>query len=130
MPNFEVFTQRASPLAGVALVTIQKRGTLSLNRSAFAALCEPEAVELLFDRTARVIGLRHTQPEAAHAHLVRKPAGRGGPFVISAIAFIRFYAIDIDRSLRWQARLEHGVLCVELSSAATPVTSNRAAHPV
>ncbi|MDQ2846846.1 MAG: hypothetical protein M3Y77_10960 [Actinomycetota bacterium] len=125
MPNFEVFTQRIAPSAGIALVTIQKRGAISLNKTAFVALGEPNAVELLYDRTERIIGLRSAQPEAEHAYPVRSAAGGHSPFVVSAIAFTKFYNIDTDRTLRWHASFTDGVLCVELNSVAIPVTSSR-----
>ncbi|MDQ2959078.1 MAG: hypothetical protein M3Y42_19245 [Actinomycetota bacterium] len=127
MPDFEVFTRRLVPLKKTPLVTIQKRGTISLNKSAYAALGEPEAVELLYDRDERVIGLRPAEPTLEHAYPVRSATGKGaGPFVISAIAFTKFYDIDTGESLRWQAQLIENVLCIDLDSTATPVTSNRA----
>lgn len=39
-------------------VTVQKRGTITVNASAHAAVGEPDAVELLLDRNDHVLGLR------------------------------------------------------------------------
>ncbi|MGI8667346.1 MAG: hypothetical protein ACR2N4_15200 [Jatrophihabitans sp.] len=127
MPDFEVFTKRLVPLKKTPLLTIQKRGTISLNRSAFVALGEPDAVELLYDRDERVVGLRPVEAAMEHAYPVRSATAKGsGPYVISAIAFTKFYEINTDQSLRWQAHLVGDVLCIDLDSTATPVTSNRA----
>lgn len=128
MPPFEVFTRRMTPSSSAPLVTIQKRGTISLNKASFDALGAPATVELLYDRAARIVGLRPAQPDSGHAYPLRPAAGVGhGPYIVSAIAFTKFYKITTDRSLRWPAYLVDGVLCVELDSTATPVTSNRAA---
>ena len=128
MPKFEVFTRRMTPSSNAPSVTIQKRGTISLNKASFDALGKPDAIELLYDRTARIVGLRPAEPGTPQAYPLRPGAGVGhGPYVVSAIAFTKFYEIPTDKSLRWQAQLVEGVLCVELDSIATEVTSNRAA---
>lgn len=129
MPNFESFNRRMVPLKSVPHVTIQKRGTLSLNRSAYVALESPDAVELLYDRDERVIGLRPVPASDKDASHVRAsaPSDRG-PWVVSAMAFTKFYDIDTSTTMRWEAYLDDGVLCVDLRTEGVPVTSNRAAH--
>jgi hypothetical protein len=60
---------------------------------------------------------------------VRSSTPRGtGPFIVSAIAFIRFYDFDTSVSRRWPARLDDDTLCVDLTDAGLRVTSNRATH--
>lgn len=114
------------PMRAVPHVTIQKRGTLSLNRSAFDALGAPDAVELLYDRDARIVGLRAAPVTSDDASLVRATSKVGrGPWVVSAMAFTKFYEIDISTTLRHEAYLEDGVLCVDLRRSGVPVTSNR-----
>ena len=82
-----------------------------------------------YDRVARIVGLRPAGPSSAQAYQLRPAAGVGhGPYVVSAIAFTKFYEISTDQSLRWTAHMVDGVLCVELDSSSTPVTSNRAAE--
>lgn len=130
MPTFEVFNRRMVASSNAPWVTIQKRGAISLNKAAFDALGAPPAVELLYDRTAHIVGLRPAEAGAPHAYLLRQAAGPGhGPYVVSAIAFTKFYEINTDQSMRWGALVIDGVLCVELDSIATPVTSNRAVGP-
>lgn len=126
MPNFETFTKRMAPLAKKPYVTIQKRGTISLNAAAHAALGEPDAVELLYDRNERVVGLRAVSKEAEHAYALRAQAGKNvGPFIVSGTAFAKYYKIDTTVSRRWVGQLEGDILCIDLKQPGTEVTSNR-----
>ena len=129
MPNFESFNRRMVPMQAAPHVTIQKRGTLSLNRSAFEALGAPDAVKLLYDRDARIVGLRAVPAADPDASLVRGSSRGRGPWVVSAMAFTRFYAIDTSTTLRREAYLEDDVLCVDLRRAGVPVTSTRGSSP-
>lgn len=138
MPNFETFSRSLLQLKAEPQITMLRRGNMSLNRSAYTVLSSPDAVELLYDTCERIIGLRPTDPRAPNAYVIRQPAGsEKGPFLITAMAFTKFYDIDTSTSLRRNAYLDDGVLCMFLSDAATPVTSNRAqsnnevaAHPI
>lgn len=130
MPNFESFSKRMVPTKSMPAVTIQRRGALSLNRAAYSAIGSPHAVELLYDRSARVIGVRPIKADADNAYAVRPATRKSGPFVVSAMAFSQFYDIDTSCTRRWPAYLEDGVLCVDLSlDNGDPVTSNRTARP-
>ncbi|MGI8761390.1 MAG: hypothetical protein ACR2LF_08895 [Jatrophihabitantaceae bacterium] len=130
MPDFETFSRGLVPLKSQPQVTIQKRGAISLNKSAYVALDTPDAVELLYDRDKHIVGIRPVDARAGHAYPLR-PSTRSasGPYVISAMAFTKFYDIDTSVTLRWFAYVEDGVLCVDLCHEATPVTSNRARRP-
>jgi hypothetical protein len=126
MPNFETFSRRMMPLKAEPHVTIQRRGTISLNRSSFAALGSPDAVELLYDRGQRIVGLRPVAARAANAYHVRPSSSApGSPLVISAMAFTKFYDIDTSLTRRFDAYLEDGVLCVDLKTAGLPVGGTR-----
>jgi len=129
MPEFESFSKNLVALQRDPKVTLTRRGTLSLNKSAHAVLGSPDAVELLYDLPQRIVGLRPIDARADNAYFVRPMAGAGGPFVISVMAFTKFYDIDTTQSLRWCAHLDEGILCIDLNDAATPVTSNRARDP-
>jgi hypothetical protein len=127
MPNFEIFSRSLLQLKAEPQITLLRRGNMSLNRPAYAALGCPDAVELLYDTCERIIGLRPADPRARNAYVVRQPAGSDkGPFVITAMAFTKFYDVDTSTSLRRNAYLDDGVLCMCLNDAATAVTSNRA----
>lgn len=126
MPNFEVFTRRMVPLAKKPFVTIQKRGTISLNAAAYAALGSPPAVELLFDPVEKVVGFRPTDEEAEHAYAVRAQSNKEvGPYIVSGTAFVNYYNIDTTVSRRWTAEVLDGILCIDLKQDGTVVTSNR-----
>src|SRR5579875_1045258 len=120
MPEFESFSRRLVPSRHEPRVTLQKRGAISLNASAYRVLGTPSSVELLYDRNQRIIGLRPVDPGADNAYPVRPATSASGPFVVSAMAFTRYYEIDTSVTRRWPAYLEDGVLCVALTSAAPP----------
>jgi hypothetical protein len=127
VPEFEVFDKNRIPGRHQPQVTILKQGVLSLNRAAFSVLYEPDAVELLYDATKHVIGLRLADPRLAHAMFVRRASpSPSGPFMVSAMAFLRHYEIDCHESRRWSGSLEDEVLCIALESESMLVSSNRA----
>ena len=125
---FEVFTKRMVPLVQQPYVTLQKRGTISMNRSAYHALGEPAAVELLYDREASVVGFRAVEPTVEHAYALRAMGARkedSGTFMLSGTAFFKYYEIDTSEARRYPATMNEGVLCLDLSQEGTVVTSNR-----
>ncbi len=124
MPNFEVFTRRATPVGKGPLVTIQKKGTISLNQEAFGALQEPETVELLFDRDERVIGIRPVDPVVTHAYRPRKQ-GRSASYIIAGKAFTQYFDIPTDTARRYRAEAVDGVLTVDLKEEGVVVTGPR-----
>jgi hypothetical protein len=127
--NFEVFDRSLTSTTREPAVTVQKRGTMSMNRAAYEALRRPDAVELLFDATARTIGLRPVAPAADNAHLVRRPArSTSGPFTIAALPFLQFYRLRLDESRRWPAFLDGDVLCVDLRAESRPASRTRLAQ--
>ena len=127
MPNFETFKRGLLQIPAEPQITILRRGILSLNKPAHSALGSPDAVELLYDPCERVVGLRPVDPRAENSYIVRRPRSGGrGPFVITAMAYAKLYDIDTTKSLRRDAYLDNGVLCVCLNDAAIAVTSNRA----
>jgi hypothetical protein len=127
MTEFQRFSRDLVALKRDPWVTIQKRGTISLNRAAYLLLGSPKAVDLLYSSEHQIVGLRPGDPRDRDAVAVRSPTGKdGGPFVVSGLAYIRFYEVLVDTSRRWPAYLENGVLCVDLREPGVPVSSNRA----
>jgi hypothetical protein len=119
VPEFETFSRRMVSLQADPFVTVQRRGSMSLNQSALAALGTPDAVELLYDRDASIIGLRAVDPRSDTAYQVRRASrSTTGPWVISAMAFTKYYGIDTSATRRWPAYLDDNVLCVELRGNA------------
>jgi hypothetical protein len=122
---FETFKRQRAPISVDPAVTIQKRGTLSLNGAAYRALNEPEAVELLYDRDQKLMGLRKAEPSTGHAYVVR-PLGKGGSnWLISGKAFTTYYDIPIGVARRWAGHVENDLLIVDLKEPGLEVTSNR-----
>ena len=127
MAQFERFSHDQVALKREPWATIQKRGTISLNRSAYVMLGSPGPVELLYDAESQIVGLRACNPRDREAVHFRSPTGKdAGPFLLSAMAYLRFYGIAVLESRRWPAYLEDGVLCVDLRAPSLAVTSNRA----
>lgn len=121
---FEVFTNQRIRAATEPTVTITTRGILSLNDAAWNALDQPEAVELLFDRETRTMGLRKSGPENPTSYPVRCNA-LGKAFQVSAKAFTSHYDIPTYTAVRRKARMDFGDLCVDVTDPGVAVTSNR-----
>jgi hypothetical protein len=110
---FEVFDKRTVLAPAEPLVTIQKRGFISLNHAAFRALGEPKAVELLYDQAKKVVGLRTAGPGIPTAYPVR-PNTKGTSYIVSGMAFTKHYGIDTTVARRWPAQMKSSVLCVDI----------------
>ncbi len=123
MPPFERFSRDMLTLKNDPQLTIHRRGTISLNKSAYLALGSPDSVELLYDSAEHIVGLRPIDPRAHHAYPVRHSSPRS-PFVISAMAYTKYYDIDTTQTLRFNAHLLKDTLCATLTDPA--VASNRA----
>lgn len=124
--NFEVFRKRSKPKSSVPTVTIQKRGTFSLNQQAFDALRGAEAVELLYDRHQKVIGMRPANAETQYAYPVRRQAN-GATWLIAGLAFCEYYNIPLGNARRYVAELydDGAMLTVDLKKDAIEVAGSR-----
>jgi len=124
--DFEVFKKRLVPLKNSPYVTIQRKGTMSMNLTAFQMLGSPRAVELMYSRERKVVGMRGVDPDTEHAYPIRAMNGdRNGPFILSGTAFARYYDIDTSIARRYAPTMERGVLMVDLSVPGTDVTGPR-----
>ena len=123
---FEVFDKRMTPLAKAPSVTIQKRGVISLNKSAHDLLGNVETVELLYDQGRQIMALRPADDSSPHAYAVRTGSKRGpGQAIVSATAFTQHYGIDTTATRRWKPFVEDGMLCVDLTVEGVVITGNR-----
>jgi hypothetical protein len=118
MPVFEVFTGRAHPAGEEEVITIYRRGLVSVNRAAHKALGEPEAVELLYDRDERVMGMRGVSPDVQHAYPVRRQRATSS-LLVSGRAFTRGYGIPTETARRYRAQMMGDVLAVDLKEGVT-----------
>ena len=130
MPNFEVFTRKTARLGKKPSVTIQRKGIMSFNQAAYDAIGSPKAVELLYDRADRIIGVRPAaDPDAPHAYQPRGAVGKDyGPYLVSGTAFVHHYGIDVSVSRRYPVTIEDGVLCIDLKKDGTVITGNRSSQ--
>jgi hypothetical protein len=122
--GFEVFTRRSTPIVKDHYVAIQKRGTISLNRSAVEALGEPQAVQLLFNRSKRIIAFRPTDPKTESAYPLRRQQNSNS-WLVAGQAFLNFYDIDHNTTRRYTGELRDSMLIVDLNQEGTEVTSTR-----
>ncbi|WP_375491057.1 hypothetical protein [uncultured Jatrophihabitans sp.] len=131
MSHFETFRKSQTPFTREPHVTIQRRGTITINAASYALLGSPGAVELLFDPTEQVLGLRAVDVGEAHAVFVRPSSrSRQGPWVLSAMAFVHHYRIDTSQARRWVAQLDNDTLVVRLRDGGRVVSKQlRASRP-
>lgn len=83
---------------------------MSLNRAAYEALGSPEAVELLYARADRTIGLRAGDPGALHTYPIRR---QGGARMLTATAFYGHIGAR-PKPQRLAATLRDGILAARL----------------
>lgn len=122
---FEVFNKRKQALGKAPTVTLQRRGILSINRSAYSLVNSPEAVELLFDPDEKIVGLREVSNDAPHGYAVRRGKDTG-PVIVACTAFTQHYGIDTSVSRRYVPYVEDGILCFDLKGESVEVIGNRA----
>ncbi|HEY2295721.1 MAG TPA: hypothetical protein VGM86_33880 [Thermoanaerobaculia bacterium] len=117
---FEVFSKRSAGKMKQPTITVQKRGTLSVNASAAAFLNGGEMpekelpVELLFDRELMVLGLRRAQSEHGSVYNLRKQSASDS-FLLAGKAFTAYYGIPTGEARRYLAKdFGDGILGAEL----------------
>jgi hypothetical protein len=102
-------------------VTLNKRGVFSLNGATYTALGEPRFVELLYDRTNKVIGLRPTEETTKHAYPVRAQRNAKS-YLVGARAFYQAYDLNVGGLLVFDPTMEDDILVLE-QDKATAVAS-------
>ena len=124
MDGFEVFEKYHSRSVKELYVTIQRRGTLSLNRAAFRAIGSPEYAELLFNRSQRLIGIRPAKTPSGRTVPVRKQ-GQSESYLIAGLTFTKEYDIDSSVARRFVATMQGNMLIIDLNSPSTDATGPR-----
>lgn len=122
---FETFKRQRLTPSGEPLITIQKKGIFSLNRAAYEALGTPDAVELLYDRGARLIGIRKVSKSVGHAYTVRAFGKSGMSWLVTGTAFLNYYDIAARDPVRRHARVEKDMLIIDLNDPGVVATLNR-----
>jgi hypothetical protein len=125
MPNWETFTKRGSTTATEATLTIHKAGALAMSRPAFDFLGGPEWVELLYDPDEKVMGIRGVPEGTPHAYPVRHTETNAGQWLVSGLAFTKYYGIDTSVTRRYRAYVDGDVLCVDLTAPEREIGVSR-----
>jgi len=88
---------------------------LLLNRVAFEALKQPQAVKLMFDRNNQIIGLKAAEPSLPNSFAV-KPKDKWHNRIVSASPFCKHYGISIERTMLFnEVEIDNdGVMTLEL----------------
>jgi hypothetical protein len=128
--SYEVFRRQRVPRALEPHVTIHRRGTIALNTPAWEALGSPTAVELLFDREKQAMAFRAVDASASHGYRLRPNGTSASSFVLSGTAFFQYYEIPLTREARrMAAKINDGVLVVDLKQEGLPLPARRASKP-
>jgi hypothetical protein len=118
MTEFEVYRKDRTPANSTPSVTVTQRGQISVNDAAFAQLGSPKAVELLYSRADRIIGLRPVDPDERHAYVPRTRSAKyngHGPYVVSGSGFFSYFGIEVSQTMRYAATVEDGILRIDLN---------------
>ena len=105
---FEVFRRGSRAITKKAMISIGKRGAISLNRAAFTLLggdpdAAPPTVEIMYDPEKKIVGLRISDPDGANSFQIRK-ANQSATYLLAGSAFTNYYDIPIgDSSTRYHA---------------------------
>ena len=129
---FERFDKRAAGKVKRPTITVQRRGTLSLNAAAAVFLAGQDeipnelSVELFFDRDKRIIGVRKATEDHPSVYTMRKQA-KSDSFLLAGKAFTQYYGIETGGSSRRYFAQDYGdgILGAELDSAHTVVSRER-----
>lgn len=120
--GFEVFHRPRTSADTTPAVTISPAGMI-LNKAAAELLGRPDRVELLYDRGRRAVGVRPAVADDRLTSFKATPTTSGG-FRVAHRSFVNHYGIQTAPARRWTARLDDGVLCVDLAGESTRVARN------
>jgi hypothetical protein len=128
MPNFETFEKRRTPPPSEPVVTLLKTGVISMNVVSYDLLGRPKNIEFAFARPEKIVGLRPVKSPTQFSYPVRETfSNAGGTFNVSAKAFLQFYGIPMEASIRRRGFLDGDLLCVDLNDPGIDVTTARIA---
>ena len=101
---------------------------MTINRVAYEMLGGPEAVELLYSKENRVIGVRQVSPKEPYAFPLRGQGRRGqepSNYLVAIQAFTKHYGIDTSVAMRYPVEMQKGILTIPLDRG-TVATGPRA----
>ncbi len=123
-PEWEIYQLRGARASVSAEVTIQARGSLTINKSARNALGDPEAVVLLYSAKDKLIGMRAAKREDPYSYPLREVSKSS--FAIAAGSFCRYYRIPLtDVARRYTAKMYDDVLGISLKEEPITIIGSR-----
>ena len=118
-PTWEMFDHMgASKSDKRPLVSLQVRGSINFNRAAFDLVGRPEALQLFYDRSNRLVGFRTAKIGDRAASQVRK-APKSETYAMAAKAFTNYYDIDIRETRRYELRMYGDIPAIDLNMPET-----------
>lgn len=119
------FKSSPAPRAGSRFyVSLNPRGIIAMNRCAYKALGEPEAVNLLFDIDNLTIGLRPCRVIMPNAFPVVQHGNSN--HIIWALSFTKAHQIYTTGTIRFLTpQMENGILTLDLNYTARTTQSPR-----
>jgi len=112
---FEKFDRSKAVYGRKPNVTIQARGIISINQSAYRRMGSPGFVDLYFDPESNRIGIQGTT-DADSGLNVRVADQPGAAAVIGGTSFTKYYDIDTRQSRRWEPEFEGDMLIIDLNT--------------
>ena len=91
MPQFEKFHRYKVTADPVPTVAFHARGLFALNELAYDALKRPEAIELFYDVSEKMIGFKGATRDSPDAYVVRHHTKHS--YQVEGRGFVRFYKI-------------------------------------
>lgn len=121
--GFEVFDKSKAVYGRAPKVTVQPRGMISINQSAYRKMGNPDFVILMYDRDKGLVGIQGTDDEK-QGFKIRVASRPGSPAVFSASAFFNYYDLASNESRSWTPSFDTDVLIIDLKDsghqASTP----------
>jgi hypothetical protein len=111
--GYELFVLKNSPF-GMGLQVTLRKNTVGFNHAVYKALGEPTAIQLLYNRERRSVGIRAAAPDAPGAFRVQKQE-HSLSYMTSASSFMSYYGIQHDAPHRYPAEQHGDMITVDLA---------------
>jgi len=113
-PAFQKFRRYKVTEGDVPIVALHLRGIFALNKNAFDALGEPEALEILYAPEERLIAFKASSKSSPDSYAVRNTTKTA--FQVEGRSFLKYYNIpDEARGRRYRAEVDEDLLIVDLN---------------
>lgn len=125
LDGFERWDRRSAPRIDVPLVTVQQGGLFSLNKAAFEGMGSPKKVELFYNPQTKVVAFAPTDDNNLNGYPPRQQGSQAN-FYVAGQKFTKFHDIDTSVARRYAAKIEQGILFLDLRGPSTIATGVRA----